>query len=611
VSLLKFRPHLPIPSSGGSLLSDPQQMFRRLADATAGDYDILGELGRGGMATVFLAHDLALDRRVAIKVMAPQLAAVDGMAERFLLEARVAAALSHPHIVPIHAVRRSGDLLYFVMQYVAGRSLDVVLAQSGPLSVPMVRAVLTQVGAALEAAHRRGIVHRDVKPANILIDARGDAVVADFGIARVEERRGTTQVGQTVGTPEYMSPEQCAGAALTGAADQYSLGVVAYELLTGAPPFTGDGLMQVVWRMVNEEIVPLERLRPECAGSVADTVHRMLAHDATDRWSTVAAAVAALPPLVLAPGDPVRDELIALAMQERRAPSTGAPSAGEPSTGAPTAILAAAPVDAASDDPGPTAVVTTVRLPFDSGVMTIDDEVTVPVELLAADGRAVGDAVPEWSVSDPTVVRVSAEGRLTALRTGSARVRVVAGAASAQLELTVTRSGLRDLGITPRPAMLEVGDRLALSVTGGADPAALRRRLVRWQSSDSRIARIDASGRVTALAEGTVEIVASAGGGRSALALRIARTVIASVHVTSPASRLAIGERMLLQAEPANPKGHPLEGYAVRWEVSDPAIAAISPSGVLTALRSGQVLVAARVEGRVGLAKFQVSPPER
>ena len=312
-----------------------------------------------------------------------------------------------------------------------------------------------------------------------------------------------------------------------------------------------------------------------------------------------------------APGDPVRDELIALAMQERRAPSTGAPSAGEPSTGAPTAILVAAPVDAASDDPGSTSVVKTVRLPFDSGVMTIDDEVTVPVELLAADGRAVADAVPEWSVSDPTVARVSAEGRLTALRTGSARVRVVAGAASAQLELTVTRAGLRDLGITPRPAMLEVGDRLALSVTGGADPAALRRRLVRWQSSDPRIARIDASGRLTALSEGTVDIIASAGGGRAALALRIARTVIAAVNVTSPTSRLAVGERMLLQAEPANPKGHPLAGYAVRWEVSDPAIAAISPGGVLTALRSGQVLVAARVEGRVGLAKVQVSPPER
>ena len=134
---------------------------------------------------------------------------------------------------------------------------------------------------------------------------------------------------------------------------------------------------------------------------------------------------------------------------------------------------------------------------------------------------------------------------------------------------------------------------------------------MRWQSSDPRIARIDASGRLTALSEGTVDIIASAGGGRAALALRIARTVIAAVNVTSPTSRLAVGERMLLQAEPANPKGHPLEGYAVRWEVSDPAIAAISPSGVLTALRSGQVLVAARVEGRVGLAKFQVSPPER
>jgi len=570
-------------------------MRRRLADATAGDYDILSELGRGGMATVYLARDLSLGRPVAIKVMSPQLAAVDGMAERFLQEARVAASLAHPNIVPIHAVRRSGDLLYFVMRYVAGRSLDAVLAESGPLRVPVVCAVLRQVGAALEAAHRNGIVHRDIKPANILIDERGDAVVADFGIARVAERRGMTQVGETVGTPEYMSPEQCSGESLTGAADQYSLGVVAYELLTGAPPFTGEGLMQVVWRMVNEEIVPLDRHRPECAGALAAAVHRMLAHRVDERWPSVADAVAALPSWPQDSAQAVREELAALS--SGAAPRGAAPSDDQRRASAPTVV---------------SAVTLGLHLPFASGLMTIDDEVPLGAAITDAHGLAVLDAPLTWESSDPSVARVSLDGVVTAVRTGSATISASVGATTADLDLLVTRAGVRDLAIVPRPAAIEVGDRLALAVSGGGavgpEGSPSRPRLVAWRSSDPRIAVVDASGVVTGLAEGSVDIMARAGGGDALLTLRVTRAVIASVNVSLPAPRLNVGERMTLQAATANPKGHPLVGYRVRWEVSDPGIAAISPDGVLTALKSGQVLVAARVEGRVGTAKVQVAP---
>jgi serine/threonine-protein kinase len=576
-------------------------MHGPLAEATLGDYEILAELGRGGMATVYLAHDLSLDRRVAIKLMSPQLLAVDGMAERFLLEARTAAALTHPHIIPIYAVRRTGGLLYFVMKYVAGRSLDAVLAESGPFSVPMVRAVLTQVGAALEAAHRRGVVHRDIKPANILIDEYGDAVVADFGIARVAEQRGVTQIGQTVGTPEYMSPEQCGGEELGGAADQYSLGVVAYELLTGAPPFIGESLMRIVWRMVNEKIVPLESHRPDCVGTMAATVHRMLAPQAGARWPSVADAISAMPPLALGPDDPVRAALVALAGVRPDAPRARA---------TPVSPVVPRRIDAAPTEVAPALrVAASIRLPATAGTMTIGDEVVLAPEVRAADGMTgVEGAAIAWASSDSAVARVSAAGLLVATGIGSASIRAGCGNALATLALTVTRAGVRELALTPRQAALEVGDTLALCVTTGEAAGLLpNARLVSWTSSHPEVASVDGLGRVTAWAQGGADITAMTGGARSTVSLRVSPAVVAAVNVSPPAQRLAIGDRLRFAATPANPRGQSLPGFAVRWEVSDAAIAAISPDGVLTALRSGQVLVSARVAGRIGLAKVSVS----
>jgi serine/threonine-protein kinase len=161
-----------------------------LKKATIGDYEILRELGRGGMAAVYLAHDIALDRKVAVKVMSPALLLMgEGMVERFKREARTAANLSHPNIIPIYAVRSSGKSLFFVMKFIPGRSLESIIKELGPMPVPLVRALLQQVGSALGYAHRNGIVHRDVKPANIMIDEEGWAFVTDFGIAKAAENR--------------------------------------------------------------------------------------------------------------------------------------------------------------------------------------------------------------------------------------------------------------------------------------------------------------------------------------------------------------------------------------------------------------------------------------
>ena len=291
-----------------------------LRRVTLGEYDIRGELGQGGMATVYLAHDIALDRKVAIKVMSTALFSMPGMVERFKREARTAASLSHPNIIPIYAVRESADLVYFVMKFVAGRSLESVLRAAGPLPLPLVRAVLYQVGEALSYAHQHSVVHRDIKPANIMLDTGGWVVVTDFGIAKVAESTGLTMTGATIGTPSYMSPEQCeAKQALTGASDQYSLGVVAYEMLTGRVPFVADTTVGLLYAQVHEAPPPVAELRPDCPPDTAEGLMRMLAKTPTERWPDVGSAVAAFGGAPLTRDDPIRTQLAALAQAKRDA----------------------------------------------------------------------------------------------------------------------------------------------------------------------------------------------------------------------------------------------------------------------------------------------------
>lgn len=302
------------PPDAPRLALGESAQLEALRAITLGEYDIHGELGQGGMATVYLAHDIALDRKVAIKVMSPALLATAGMVERFKREARTAAALSHPHIIPIYAVRENAALVYFVMKFVEGRSLESILRAAGPLPLPLVRAVLYQVGAALGYAHRRGVVHRDVKPANIMLDTDGWVVVTDFGIAKVAETQGLTMTGATIGTPSYMSPEQCeAKRELTGASDQYSLGIVAFEMLTGRLPYAADTPIGLLYAQVHEPPPPVADLRPDCPPETAAALMRMLEKNPAQRWPDVEAAVAAVGGAPLTREDPIRTQLASLA----------------------------------------------------------------------------------------------------------------------------------------------------------------------------------------------------------------------------------------------------------------------------------------------------------
>ncbi len=305
------------PDAGDAAPSPWETVLERLREATQGEFEVGRELGRGGMAAVFLGRDLALNRRVAIKVMAPGIMMGEGMVERFRQEAITIANLQHAHIVSIYAVRQYDDLHFFVMQFVAGQALDAVLRSHGRLAIPAVRAILFQVGSALAYAHRRGVVHRDIKPGNILMSGDGDALVTDFGIAKVAEGPTQTQTGMVVGTPTYMSPEQCYAQPLDGRSDQYSLGVVAYELLAGVPPFTGSAF-EIMRGHTTEQAPPLGAYRPELPPEMEAAIMRMLSKEPSGRFPGYAEALAAMGATAVSEGDPLRGELVRLAAVEER-----------------------------------------------------------------------------------------------------------------------------------------------------------------------------------------------------------------------------------------------------------------------------------------------------
>ena len=282
-----------IPSNDGPTTTP--EGASRLADALRDRYRIERELGAGGMATVYLAHDARHDRRVAIKVLKPELGALIG-SQRFLSEIRTTANLQHPHILPLFDSGAADSLLYYVMPYIEGISLRDRLTRDRQLSVAEATRIASEIGAALDYAHRHGIIHRDIKPENILLND-GSALVADFGIALAADVAGTrmTETGMSLGTPQYMSPEQAMGErALDARTDVYSLGCVTYEMLAGEPPFSGPSAQAIVARVMTSEPSDLRSLRRTIPDHVADAVHIALEKVPADRFARAADFVGAL-----------------------------------------------------------------------------------------------------------------------------------------------------------------------------------------------------------------------------------------------------------------------------------------------------------------------------
>ena len=286
--------HTPLPTNGNCSECDVTQaedglevesLQERLARTLEGRYEIIRLLGRGGMAVVFLARDLVLEREVAIKVLPPGLNQDPQLIRRFQQEAKTAAKLDHPNIIPIYRVESEGGLAYIVMKYVSGQSLEE-LASRGPLPIDRVRHILREAALALGHAHRRRVVHRDVKPANIMVDDDGRVILTDFGISKAVQSGEHTGTGAILGTPHYMAPEQARGREVDGRTDQYALAIVGHRVLTGKPPFEGDA-QAILYQQVFESPPSLIERRPDTPPALRRALDRALAKEASSRFRTM------------------------------------------------------------------------------------------------------------------------------------------------------------------------------------------------------------------------------------------------------------------------------------------------------------------------------------
>jgi eukaryotic-like serine/threonine-protein kinase len=524
---------LASPEAG--FLSPWVEVVQRLQSATLGEFEIGRELGRGAMAAVFLAHDIALDRKVAIKVMSPGLLMGEGMIERFKREAITIAHLNHPNIVSVHSVRQAEGLHFFVMRYIHGRSLEQVIHQAGKLPVPIVRSILCQVGSALTYAHRSGVVHRDIKPANILIDEDGNAVVTDFGIAKVAEMPSDTHSGALVGTPAYMSPEQCSGAEVSGASDQYALGAVAYEMVTGQAPFTGSTLT-VIQAHVEQPPHSVRELRGDCPPELEAAILRMLAKDPASRWGTMAEAKTALGATPLGEEDPLLAELRRLANPDRDSSPGQLAALDQPARTKPSAVRASPP-------PGLVRTITILPPPaaLEEGesfalVALVRGEHGIPLP-----GRTV-----QWSSDAPAVLRVDPTKQVGfALASGSAwltaacegiRARLhvqVAGAMAAELEIQPSGT-VASIQISAPPKSVKVGDSFVLTATPlDYRGDSLADQPVLWNTSDVSVAVVTAIGWVTTLGPGSVVLTATCKDASASVTVQVEASAHAPKRVAS------------------------------------------------------------------------------
>src|SRR5687768_16738738 len=260
----------------------------RLNSALSGRYALERLIGEGGMATVYLARDVRHNRKVALKVLKPDLGAIVGV-DQFLAEIQVTANLQHPNLLPLFDSGAADNLLFYVMPFIEGESLRARIDREKQLPVDDSLKIATSVASALDYAHRHGVIHRDLKPENVLLHD-GNALVADFGIALAVSNAGgnrITQTGLSLGTPQYMSPEQATGdRVMDGRTDVYSLGAVTYEMLTGEPPHTGTTSQAVIARVLTERPRPIRSSRPSVPEHVEAAVERALEKLPADRWST-------------------------------------------------------------------------------------------------------------------------------------------------------------------------------------------------------------------------------------------------------------------------------------------------------------------------------------
>ena len=558
------------------------RIVHRLSEAVNGEFEILREIGAGGMAAVYLAREIALNRQVAIKVMSPALLTGQGMVERFKQEARTIAALDHPNIITIYGVGDYDDLHYFVMKFIQGRSLEHVIRAAGPLPIPMVRGLLFMIGSALDHAHRRNVIHRDIKPANILIDGQGNAIVTDFGIAKVAEDQNTTQKhsGVIIGTPAYMSPEQCYAQPAKAASDQYSLGIVAYEMLTGHPPFTGSQFV-VMQSQTERPVPPIREQRRDCPAGLESAILRMLAKDPAERWSTMQHALAELGAAPLLEDHPVRAALARLGIpddEKREKP-----------------------------EPVPEPYISTVAILAPPEWIEQGDELT----LRASARNWAGDTMPgtpiRWHSDSPNVATIDEiTGKVRALTPGSVVVTASFEAFRSSVTLQVVPKRVATVNVLLPSGPVHAGDRVQLSAVTQDKHHETLKRAVAWMTSAANVATVSESGVLSAKAPGMVLVFAEADGSRGSIEISVAPTRVARLRPTMAPDSLAVGGRFALGATPLDARDGLLLERHVVWSSGNPKVATVTPDGVVTAVSPGHVDLTCSCEGRTASVEITV-----
>ena len=561
------------------------EVVTRLRRATLGEFEIGHELGRGGMAAVFLAHELSLHRDVAIKVMSPALLMGEGMIERFRREAITIAHLNHPNIVSVYSVRAAEGLHFFVMRCIQGRSLDQIIRDAGKLPLPIVRSILHHVGSALAYAHRFKVVHRDIKPANILVDEDGNAVVTDFGIAKAAEAPSHTHTGFMVGTPAYMSPEQCAGGEVSGASDQYSLGAVAYEMITGRPPFTGS-TYSVIQAHVEVAPRPLRELYEECPPELEEAVLRMLAKNPDERWPGMPQALTALGAAPLADDDPLRGELSRLAVAGARTSFFGA---GTRANGSKTsAVLQVTP-------PGMMRAVTI--LPPPPG-LEVGDSFLLVARVHDGHAARLPTGQVEWSSDSPGVLRVNpTKAVATAITPGTALIRAICDGHEGRLRVTVASPRADAIAVKSLDRAITVGDDVQLEATPRDKRGRVVARPVSWRSEDDSVATVSLDGVLVAHSSGGTRIVAELDEARAQVEVTVLPPRVAAVHISAAPESVVAGDSFALTATPLDRWAGPLNDRTVSWSVSDVNVAMVTAGGWVITRNPGLVVLTAVCEG--------------
>jgi serine/threonine-protein kinase len=488
------------------------------------------------------------------------------------------------------------------MQFVEGRPLDSIIAQAAPLPIAIVRTILTGVAEALAQAHRQGVVHRDVKPANIMIDRDGRPVVTDFGVAKVSQKPALTVTGAAVGTPHYMSPEQGRAEPITGASDQYSLGVVGFEMLTGKQLYPGESSVIIMFKHSYEEVPTRAAFGPDTPPDLADTLIRMLQKDPAQRWHRLEDAI----PALRGGGDmhapDTRSAMMALAAQGPQSEILA--RVNTPRSPTPlTARRAAVP------GPEPAAPVPDVAAPVSGGARWWP--VAVGGALAAAAALMLWRPWAPDAESPPAPSAIVTDSIATpppppAAPTVAEPPVPAATARETPAPPPIEAATIRELRFINPPATVEEGDTVSLRVDVLDQRGNPMRSAVVWSTSDPRTAVVRPDGSLVAQSAGRVVVSATSGGRQARAEIEIV-SAVASVTVTPATETLAPAASTTLRASAKRRDGAEISGVAITWRSSDETVAVVSSTGRVTALSAGSATITATAAGRRGSAQITVA----